>query len=74
MNFYRNEYLKLQQDTLPVARDLNAYAGLQAVLLPLVVPDAQAQAADLAMSVFLATNAPLVTDYKITAMALSNRS
>ena len=72
MNFYRNEYLKLQEDTLPVARDLNA--GLQVALLPFVVPDAQAQATDLAMSVFIATNAPLVMEYKIMATALSNRS
>ena len=74
MNFYRNEYLKLQQDTLPVARDLRSYAVLQTALLPFVVPDALAQPTDLAMSVFLATNAPLVTDYKIKATALSNRS
>ena len=74
MNFYRNEYLKLQQDTLPVARDLKAYAEVQAALLPFVVPDALAQPTDLAMSVFLATNAPLVTEYKISATALSDRS
>ncbi|KJA22822.1 hypothetical protein HYPSUDRAFT_185885 [Hypholoma sublateritium FD-334 SS-4] len=74
MNYYRNEYLKLQQDTLPVARDLGAYAGLQAALLPLVVPDAQAQGTDIAMSVFLATNTPLVSEYKVKATDLSNRS
>jgi hypothetical protein len=74
MNFYRNEYLQLQQDTLPVARDLNSYAVLQAALLPFVVPDAQAQPTDLPMSVFLATNAPLVTEYMIQATALSGRS
>jgi len=74
MNFYRNEYLKLQQDTLPVARDLHAYAALQASLLPFVVPDAQAHGTDLAMSLFLATNTPLVQDYLKNATALSERS
>ena len=74
MNFYRNEYLKLQQDTLPVARDLKAYAEVQTALLPLVVPDDLAQPTDLSVSVFLSINAPLVADYKISATALSDRS
>ncbi len=74
MNYYRNDYLKLQQDTLPVARDLGSYAALQAALLPLVVPDEQAQGTDIAMSVFLATNLPVVADYKEKANELSKRS
>jgi len=74
MNYYRNEYLKLQLDTLPVARDLRAYAELQTALLPFVVPDADAQGTDFPMSVFLATNAPLVTENLKKAEALSMRS
>ncbi|KJA22823.1 hypothetical protein HYPSUDRAFT_138659 [Hypholoma sublateritium FD-334 SS-4] len=74
MTYYRNEYLKLQLDTLPVVRDLAAYAEVQTTLLPLVVPDAQAQETDIAMSVFLAANLPAVAEYKDKATALSDRS
>lgn len=74
MNYYRNDYLKLQQDTLPVARDLGSYAALQTALLPLVVPDASATGTDISMSAFLATNVPVVAEYKVKATALSDRS
>ena len=74
MNYYRNQYLQLQLDTLPVARDLGSYASLQKALLPLVVPDAQATGTGIPMTVFLDTNAPVVTQYKAAATALSNRS
>ncbi|KJA22828.1 hypothetical protein HYPSUDRAFT_185891 [Hypholoma sublateritium FD-334 SS-4] len=74
MNYYRNDYLKLQQDTLPVARDLRSYAELQASLLPLVVPDPQAQDTDISMSAFIATNVPVVEEFKDKATALSDRS
>lgn len=75
ISYYRNEYLKLQQDTIPVARDLGSYAALQAALLPLVVPDAQASTgADIVMSVFLSTNISIVADYKVKAKALFDRS
>lgn len=74
MNYYRNQYIQLQLETLPVARDLGAYASLQKALLPLVVPDALATVADIPMTVFLETNTPVVAQYKESATALSNRS
>lgn len=74
MSFYRNQYLILQLDTLPVARDLHAYAELQIALLPHVVPDALAQGTDIPMTVFLETNVPIVAKYYEKAEALSKRS
>jgi len=76
MNYYREKYLKLQQDTLPVARDLAAYAMLQQILLPSVKRDDQADVAagDISLSTFLATNTPLVSEYVESANALSKRS
>lgn len=72
MNYYCNEYLRLQQDTLPVAQDLNSYTALQVALLPIIVPDEQAGDTDFPMSLFLETNTPLVTQYKEKAVAQSN--
>ncbi|KAF8341758.1 hypothetical protein F5887DRAFT_919094 [Amanita rubescens] len=42
MNYYREKYLRLQLDTLPVARDLATYATIQQILLPFVKRDDQA--------------------------------
>ncbi|KAF8341736.1 hypothetical protein F5887DRAFT_380707 [Amanita rubescens] len=76
MNYYREKYLKLQLDTLPVARDLAAYAVLQETLLPYVKRDDQANvlAGDIPLSTYLATNTPLVSGYLEAAAALSRRS
>lgn len=74
MTYYRDKYLKLQLDTLPVARDLGSYAALQIALLPTVAPDNAAKPTDLPMSVFLATNTPLVAEYHKSAEELSERS
>jgi len=76
MNYYREKYLKLQLDTLPVARDLAAYAVLQETLLPYVKRDDQANvlAGDIPLSTYLATNTPLVSGYLEAATALSKRS
>lgn len=74
MNIYRQKYLKLQLDTLPVARNLRAYTELQTTLLPSVVPDAQAQGTDIPMSLFLATHTPVVEEYLEKATKLSERS
>ncbi|KAF8337656.1 hypothetical protein F5887DRAFT_1160992 [Amanita rubescens] len=76
MNYYREKYLELQLDTLPVARDLLAYSVLQQTLLPFVKRDDQANvgAGDIKLSVFLDTNTPLVSTYLVAATALSERS
>ena len=76
MNYYRGKYLKLQQDTLPVARDLASYAVLQQTLLPFVKRDDQANisAGEIPLSTYLATNTPLVSGYLESANALSKRS
>ncbi|KAF8686119.1 hypothetical protein AX14_003950 [Amanita brunnescens Koide BX004] len=76
MNYYREKYLKLQQDTLPVARALAGYAVLQQTLLPFVKRDDQANVAagDIKMSTFLETNTPVVAGYLESSAALSKRS
>lgn len=74
MNYYRKQYIQLQLDTLPVARDLSAYADLQNSLLPIVFPDAQATDTDIPMSLFLETNIPLVKEYLENADVLFYRS
>ncbi|EGO03969.1 hypothetical protein SERLA73DRAFT_158384 [Serpula lacrymans var. lacrymans S7.3] len=74
INYYREKYLQLQLDTLPVARDLGAYSTLQQTLLPYVVPDNQVKPGDIAMSIYLATNTPLVSEYLVSANELSKRS
>ncbi len=76
MNYYREKYLQLQLDTLPVARDLAAYAVLQQTLLPFVKRDDQANpaAGDIPLSIYLETNTPLVSGYVQSATALSKRS
>jgi hypothetical protein len=76
MNYYREKYLELQLDTLPVARDLIAYSVLQQTLLPFVKRDDQANigAGEIKLSVFLDTNSPLVSEYLATATELSRRS
>ena len=74
MNFCRERYLKLQQDTLPVVRDLRTYAQLQKTLLPFLVPDDQAQEIDLRVSQYFATNAPRVKKNLEEAEKLAERS
>jgi|SRR6266550_5978786 len=76
MNYYREKYLRLQLDTLPVARNLATYAIIQQTLLPFVKRDDQANpaAGDLGLSVFLDTNTPLVSEYLEAATKLSERS
>ena len=76
MNYYREKYLQLQLDTLPVARDLAAYAVLQQILLPSVKRDdlADLAAGEIPLSIYLDTNTPLVSEYLEAATALSARS
>jgi hypothetical protein len=76
VNYYREKYSKLQLDTLPVARDLAAYAILQQTLLPFVKRDDQADVAagEIKLTVFLDNNTNLVSGYLDTATGLSKRS
>jgi hypothetical protein len=76
MNYYREKYLKLQQDTLPVVRDLAAYAILQQNLLPFLKRDDQVNvsAGDIPLSNYLATTTSLLSGYLESAKALSKRS
>ncbi|KAF8337659.1 hypothetical protein F5887DRAFT_527946 [Amanita rubescens] len=76
MNYYREKYLQLQLDTLPVARDLATYATIQQILLPFVKRDDQADivAGDIPLSTYLSTNTPLVSEYLESAKTLSKRS
>ena len=76
MNYYRERYLKLQQDTLPVVQALATYAVLQQTLLPFVMRDDQANeaAGDIKMSTFLNTNTSMVAGYLESSAALSKRS
>ncbi|KAF8316526.1 hypothetical protein F5887DRAFT_1227143 [Amanita rubescens] len=76
MNYYREKYLQLQLDTLPVARDLATYATIQQILLPFVKRDDQADimAGDIPPSIYLSTNTPLVSEYLESVKTLSERS
>ncbi len=76
MNYYREKYLELQLDTLPVARNLAAYAVLQQTLLPFVKRDDQANiaAGEIPLTDYLGLNTPLVSEYLEAATKLSERS
>ena len=74
MNFYRNQYLQLQQKTIPVAHGLSTYAQLQETLLPTVVPDVHAKEGDVRMSTFIDTNIPVVKQYRDETKELSKCS
>ncbi|PCH35842.1 hypothetical protein WOLCODRAFT_28164 [Wolfiporia cocos MD-104 SS10] len=70
---FKQEYVALQQKTLPVARDLQAYAELQIALLPIVVTK-DPKPGNLTLEDFIATNKPLVDDYLVKASELSAES
>ena len=67
MNIYREKYLQLQLDTLPVVHDLESYAEVQKMLLPSV------RGGEFSVKTFLETNTPAVKEYYSNANELSMR-
>ncbi|KAK7031104.1 hypothetical protein VNI00_013709 [Paramarasmius palmivorus] len=71
--YYRSQYLQLQLDTLPVARNLKSYAETQKALLPFVKVGKDVGPSDVDIKTFIDTNQPLVQGFKKEAATLADR-
>lgn len=71
---FRKRYLDLQQETIPVARDLQTYANTQITILPMVTPNATTDPAQMSLKDFLDMNKGLTADYQTKSNDLFNKS
>jgi hypothetical protein len=60
-------YLDLQQDTVPLAQDLQTYSNTVLVLLPQVVSTPSAKPGEVTMAMYLDAHKTLASDYKVKA-------
>lgn len=74
VTIFRQRYLALQLQTIPVARDLQTYATTQITLLPTVTPQATTDPGSISLKDFLDINKGLTADYQTKATNLFNQS
>jgi len=74
VTIFRQRYLALQLQTIPVARDLQTYATTQITILPTVTTQATTDSTSITIKEFLAINQGLTTEYQTKATNLFNLS
>ncbi|KAI9106324.1 hypothetical protein DFS34DRAFT_645115 [Phlyctochytrium arcticum] len=70
---FRERYLNLQMETIPVARDLQTYATTQIAVLPTVSPTATTDPGKISLKDFLDINKGLTSEYQAKATDLFNK-
>lgn len=66
-------YWDLQQETVPLAQDLQTYSNAVLVLLPKLVATASAKPGQVTVPTYLAANKALASDYKLKADEIFNK-
>ncbi|KAJ7799035.1 hypothetical protein B0H13DRAFT_2391332 [Mycena leptocephala] len=71
---YQKMYWDLQQETVPLAQDLQTYSETVLLLLPKLVSTPSAQPGELTIDAYLKAHKSLASDYHLKATELSNKS
>ncbi|KAJ6561975.1 hypothetical protein B0H19DRAFT_1026798 [Mycena capillaripes] len=71
---YQKMYWDLQQDTVPLAQDLQTYSKTVLLLLPKLVSTSSAKPGQVTVASYLSAHQALAADYHLQADAIFNRS